>query len=194
MFVTRTAAKLLQLGARQGKATNSVLRRTATEITQAAATHTNGAVTTSSENALMTTLVDISTELKDLRAALVDENNKNSKISSLQFALLHADIGQFKYCATVEDLTYHRQTFSSKDILPEIVMSFMREQGRYIEGYVEGDSPWEMTPADIARARIGFETALCDQIHGLTGTRPRIESYTSHSDGQPTAERAIYYE
>ena len=187
-----------------------VLRTATQEIARAAVNHTNTIPVDSlaelrcihgntdvlikklgdSATILPAKAAEVTTAINDLKVAVVNVGNsitKMSKVQSLQFALLNSGIGEFKYSETPQRIAYQEKT--SKTLLPSILLSFMRGTGVYVEGYTGAPHNVAVTAAVIAKARTDFETALCDQIHGLTGTRPRIAAAQSDS-----AKPAIYYE
>ena len=194
----------------KGNSLDEVLKRTTAEIAKAAATHANSIPVDSlaelrsihgNTDILLKKLDNLQKSneviaaVNDLKSAVgnVGKSITNmAKLQSLQLALSNADMGQFKYCATPNDMT--SKPLTSMDIVPGILMSFTREYGARISGYIPSPGSiisYNPTPAVVAQARSNFETALCDQIHGLTGKKPRVADYTNPDK---TVCRVIHYE
>jgi hypothetical protein len=168
-----------------GKAVEQVLQSAVADIA-------NVAVSQSNSNAL-DTLAELrcihgSTDvlIKKL-AALVNEISKTSKIQALQFALSNAHIGEFEF---YDEEFSGSELLKSEDLVQEIIMAFLQDTCFEISGQLTRYSSSSPDAAEIDRLQSDFETALCDQIHGLTGKRPRFVGDTW--DDKPV--RVIYYE
>ena len=185
-----------------------VLRTATAEIARAAVNHSNSIPVDSlaelkcihgntdvliknlgdSATVFPTKAAEVITAINDLKVAVVNVGKSittMSKVQSLQFALLNTGIGEFTYFPAAQ----RSLETTSKTLLASILATFMRGSGVYVEGYVGAAYYGQPTKAEIEKMRTDFETALCAQIHGLTGTKPRLVA----AQPDPT-KRAIYYE
>mmetsp|Transcript_30005 Transcript_30005/g.28679 ORF Transcript_30005/g.28679 Transcript_30005/m.28679 type:complete len:190 (-) Transcript_30005:275-844(-) len=140
-------------------------------------------------------ITEVTTAINDLKTAVTNFEKgitNPSKVQTLQFALLNTAIGEFKFGGSdvLGSWNYNQPhlNMSSKSLVSDIIMNFMRGKGHFVEGYIRTNATTGTQPEQIMKARTDFENALCTQIHGLTGTRPVIRQHTD------TNRRAIYYE
>lgn len=139
-------------------------------------------------------VTEVTTAINDLKTAVINVGKgitDSSKVQTLQFALLNAAIGEFQFFSDSEAITrnYGQQQgkITSRIILPDIIMAFMRGKGSFVEGYIRNVTSGTQAE-QIMKARTDFETALCNQIHGLTGTHPVVKLYSDN------IKRVIYYQ
>jgi hypothetical protein len=142
-------------------------------------------------------ITEVTTAINNLMTAVInlDKGNTNSsKVQTLQFALVNAAIGEFKFGGSeiLQSWQYsnsqHGLNTTSRTIIPDIIMSFMRGNGHFVEGYIRTNATSGTQEEQKMKARTDFETALCNQIHSLTGTRPVVKLYSDN------VKRAIYYQ
>mmetsp|Transcript_24522 Transcript_24522/g.44347 ORF Transcript_24522/g.44347 Transcript_24522/m.44347 type:complete len:192 (-) Transcript_24522:177-752(-) len=114
--------------------------------------------------------------LEERTAYLEEQVANQTKLQALAFAMDHAEQGSFTY------RTYTSySTQQSSALIPGIVLSFRRNMGNYIpEGKVESGE------GDESTQKKNFHEALINQIHSLTGTKPKIQKGAN-------GNYAIYY-
>jgi hypothetical protein len=95
-----------------------------------------------------------------------------TKTQNLIFAVQNTKLNSFNYCVG-EYGKYNYQTYSSGDLLPLIFLCFRREdpfllvkQYRLVQSEYGCDSQLE--------SRQAFRVMLSNQIHELTGVKPRF--------------------
>jgi hypothetical protein len=139
-------------------------------------------------------VTEVTTAINDLKTAITNLGKgvtNSSKVQTLQFALMNAAIGEFRFCRSEVLQNWnnsHQYNTSSKSLVSDILMNFMRGSGHFVEGYIQANERAGTQAEQIMKARTTFENVLCDQIHGLTGTRPVIKQHTDIN------RRAIHYE
>jgi len=121
----------------------------------------------------------ISSKLENLHQAMMsnsqaikvlrDEIALQTKLQRLDFAYRNSSVGAFEY--RTNDFRSYGNTW---DLIPEIILSFRKGFGRYINGW--GTSHYsEESEAKAAE----FHSKLSDQIETLTGVKPCIEQESS---------------
>ena len=101
-------------------------------------------------------------EMEKLNESLVN----HSKNQALQWAIDHAGLNSFKY---------YRSGYGTEDsssLVKEILLLFRKGQGGIINS--KSLKPYGYQSADNIEGEKMFRDALCSQIHGLTGQKPRI--------------------
>jgi hypothetical protein len=112
--------------------------------------------------------------LEERTASLEEQVSNQTKLQALAFAIDHAEQGSFTY------RTYNSySTQQSSALIPGIVLSFRRNMGNYIPDGRSGEG-------DESTQKKNFHEALINQIHSLTGTKPKIQM-------EANGKYAIYY-
>jgi hypothetical protein len=112
--------------------------------------------------------------LEERTASLEEEVAYQTKLQAFAFAIDHAEQGSFTY------RTYNSySTQQSSALIPGIVLSFRRNMGNYIPDGRSGEG-------DESTQKKNFHEALINQIHSLTGTKPKIQL-------EANGKYAIYY-
>jgi hypothetical protein len=93
------------------------------------------------------------------------------RVQSLQWAMANASLGQFT-CYKVANTSYgsHSQTMSV-DIVKRLLGAFMRGMGAYVETHYLETAGYGRHVEDQSEK---FLDALVEQIHVLTGQKPRV--------------------
>jgi hypothetical protein len=142
--------------------------------------HPSPADLKASTEAITTTLV---TAIESAKKETIAAIERSRKIQSLQWAIANVSVGQFT-CYKATSSAYNFEKTTSADIVKRILCHFMRENGSYVDNYYL-ESPSYGRQEDGLHEK--FLDALVEQIHLLTGQKPRVEK---KKDGNKTA---IYY-
>ena len=114
------------------------------------------------EKTILTAVQQLSTDIADLKA----ESKRASKIASLQWAITNSDKDLFVY-QVYQDGDSTR--YINGNLVKNILLAFMRNCGECVE---EDFPEYRKATTDI-----NFEAALIEQIHRLTGVKPRITDH-----------------
>lgn len=107
-------------------------------------------------------------EVVNTQTAIQAEMEQQIKLTRLQWAIDHVDYGSFVYCNGQNNSRMH-----SKDIAKTILYWFMKGYGYY----VGNDSMLSYCSIETERekSRQQFRNKLSDQIHFLTGVKPKVQ-------------------
>lgn len=144
----------------------------------ATSSHTSG-------KAILAAISSLEGEVSSVRGLLQnirDNEISSAKRRSLQFGIANAKCGSFSYRSRVES---NSKVTSSEDMVVQILMTFMKGQGRYIDGFVGPqyrNNQW-LDEKQQEAEKTAFRTQVADQIHGLIGRKPSVNK---EEDGRYT--------
>lgn len=120
----------------------------------------------------------IEAALAGIKSAISEQATTSRRLArtkSIQWALSHADIGEFRYYRVPEGGYVGHSQGSSKDLVISILQCFNRGAGSYIprstlDGMWFGDSDKAKSTKSVA----DFHAKLVEQLHTLLGEKPDI--------------------
>mmetsp|Transcript_21474 Transcript_21474/g.44176 ORF Transcript_21474/g.44176 Transcript_21474/m.44176 type:complete len:196 (-) Transcript_21474:3431-4018(-) len=110
------------------------------------------------------------------------EITKQTKLQNLSFALQNAKLNSFEYHVHAHN-SYCRK--DSSDLAQDIIFSFRQGYGHFLPNGCLNDC-YGYDKAEWEKDKKDFREKLVNQIHGLTGTKPRVEK-------KEDARFVIYY-
>eukprot|EP00955_Chlamydomonas_euryale_P032590 342974-Chlamydomonas_euryale.AAC.1 len=124
---------------------------------------------------LQTAMTEVLKSMHALMISVSAENKKQARCARLQTAWLHAEAGAFTI--TIMNEYSQLSTTTSTDCARGVLKSFMEGNGQYIdEKYlVREPNHYSLSEAQKNECRAAFRTALVNQIHVLTGSKPRLD-------------------
>ena len=119
--------------------------------------------------------------IENAKAETLAAIERSRELQTLQWAIANVSVAQFT-CYKPTSSAYNFQQITSSDIVKRILCHFMRGCGSYIDTYYL-ESPGYGRQQDGLFDK--FLNALVEQIHMLTGQKPRVVK-----EGEKTA---MYY-
>jgi hypothetical protein len=112
------------------------------------------------------------TKMEKLNSEVVMMNQNlvlNRKMESLAWAIDHVETKSFQYFGK---LTHSYETSNTKTLARDVLLAFRSDMGYYLPEVCSAGS--RQSAEELEKLRNAFRDNFSDQIHALTGVKPRL--------------------